>query len=486
MSANGAAPDGGRRAPAGPEADGGQVPRMRFGDTPSVGVLILERVDLFVVVLTLFGCLLAFQEPLTVNYAGLAGVTVILCGRFITRPDMRSSAGFGERALTVMPRLLMEWGTVVGFLLFTGFALKISDEFSRAILLTWFAVTAVALLVAQELQAQVSRWLQARGAFSSSYVVVGLTRVGRELVKRIPEQTFLGFFDFRSRERLAAGGVGLPEVSDCALLGDFVRQHAVAAVYIALPIGNAPRIRDVLADLRDSTASVYFVPDLFAFDLIQGRVVDLNGIPALAILDTPLRGVNAFAKRLVDLALTVVALPVVLPVCLAIALAIKLTSPGPVLFAQRRYGMDGEEILVYKFRSMTVLEDGARVQQASRGDARITPLGRMLRRTSLDELPQLLNVLQGKMSLVGPRPHAVSHNEQYRRQIAGYMVRHKALPGITGWAQVHGLRGETDTVDKMAERVRYDLEYLRNWSLSLDLRILVKTVLVVVRGDNAY
>jgi putative colanic acid biosynthesis UDP-glucose lipid carrier transferase len=467
-------------------AEGGPAPHVQFGETPSMALLALERLDLFVVVLTLFGCLLAFQEPLTGDYAGLAGVAVILCGRFITRPDLRSNLGFGARTLVMMPRLLMEWATVVGILLFAGFALKISDSFSRAVLLTWFTVTAVALALTQEIQGQVSRWLYARGTFASTFVVVGVTKVGLELVRRIPDQTFLGFFDYRSRERLALAAPDTPAVSGCANLGNFVREHGVAAVYIALPIANAPRIRNLLADLRNSTTSVYFVPDVFAFDLIQGRVVDLNGIPALAICDTPLRGTNAFMKRMLDLALALATLPVLVPVCAVIALAVKLSSRGPVLFAQRRYGMDGEEILVYKFRSMTVCEDGGQIRQASRDDARITSLGRFLRRTSLDELPQILNVLQGKMSFVGPRPHAVAHNELYRRQINGYMIRHKVLPGITGWAQVHGLRGETDTVDKMAQRVRFDLEYLRNWSLSLDVRILVKTVIVVLKGDNAY
>jgi putative colanic acid biosysnthesis UDP-glucose lipid carrier transferase len=462
------------------------TPRIQFGETPSVVLLILERVDLIVVVLTLFGCLVAFQEPLTWDYAGLAGVTVILCGRFITPPDLHSNLGFGARSLVVMPRLVMEWGTIVGMLLFAGFALKISESFSRAVVLTWFAVTAVGLALTQELQGRASRWLYRRGLFASTYVIVGVTKVGLELVRRIPEHACLGYFDFRSRERLLAESAEAPPVRDCASLGDYVREHGVDAVYIALPIANSPRIRSLLADLRNSTASVYFVPDVFAFDLIQGRVVDLNGIPALAICDTPLRGTNAFMKRIMDLTLTLAAMPLLVPVCALIAMAVKLTSPGPVLFAQRRYGVDGEEILVYKFRTMTVSEDGGQVRQASRHDVRITPLGRILRRTSLDELPQILNVLQGKMSLVGPRPHAVAHNELYRRQISGYMVRHKVLPGITGWAQVHGLRGETDTVEKMAQRIRYDLEYLRNWSLSLDLRILIKTVIVVLRGENAY
>ena len=169
-----------------------------------------------------------------------------------------------------------------------------------------------------------------------------------------------------------------------------------------------------------------------------------------------------------------------------IALAVRLTSPGPILFKQRRYGLNGQEILVYKFRSMRVTEDGDTVKQATKNDSRITPVGAFLRKSSLDELPQFLNVLQGRMSLVGPRPHAVAHNELYRKLISGYMLRHKVKPGITGWAQINGYRGETDTLEKMQQRINYDLEYLRNWSLSLDLQILIKTALVFLRDQNAY
>ena len=176
----------------------------------------------------------------------------------------------------------------------------------------------------------------------------------------------------------------------------------------------------------------------------------------------------------------------VAPFMLLIGMLVRLTSPGPAIFKQRRYGLDGQEIMVYKFRTMTVTEDGGAIKQATKDDSRITPLGRMLRRTSLDELPQLLNVLQGRMSLVGPRPHAVAHNEQYRKLIKGYMIRHKVAPGMTGWAQVHGMRGETQTLEQMEQRIKYDLDYLRHWSPLLDLKILVKTVLIVARGDKAY
>ncbi len=253
-----------------------------------------------------------------------------------------------------------------------------------------------------------------------------------------------------------------------------------------MPISTAPRIEELLRELRDTTASIYFVPNLFAFDLVQARCVQINGMPAFSICESPLQGMSGFWKRVFDVVLASIALVFALPVLIAVALAIKHSSPGPILFKQRRYGLNGEEILIYKFRSMTVCEDGPVVAQATEKDSRVTPLGAFLRRTSLDELPQIWNVLEGKMSFVGPRPHAVAHNEEYRKLINGYMIRHKVRPGITGWAQVNGLRGETSTVDRMHLRVQYDLDYLKNWSLWLDLKILMSTALTVVNDRNAY
>jgi putative colanic acid biosynthesis UDP-glucose lipid carrier transferase len=242
----------------------------------------------------------------------------------------------------------------------------------------------------------------------------------------------------------------------------------------------------LLEELNDTTASVYFTPDIFLFDLIQARMDTIGGIPVLALCETPFYGVNGLVKRLSDIVLAALILLVISPVMLAVAIGVKLSSPGPVLFKQRRYGLDGREILVYKFRSMTCMEDGAVVTQATRNDQRVTKFGAFLRRTSLDEFPQFINVLQGRMSIVGPRPHAIAHNELYRKLVRSYMIRHKVRPGITGWAQVNGFRGETETVEKMKARIEYDLDYLRNWSLKLDLAIIWRTLFVVLKSPNAY
>ena len=245
-------------------------------------------------------------------------------------------------------------------------------------------------------------------------------------------------------------------------------------------------MREMVHELGDTTASIYYVPDVSGFDMIQQRTSEILGFPVVAMCETPFHGYRGLVKRLMDVTLASVGIVLISPLLLAIGWAVKHSSPGPVLFRQRRYGLDGQEILVYKFRTMTVCEDGSQVTQASRCDSRVTPIGRHLRRWSLDELPQLINVIQGTMSLVGPRPHAVAHNEEYRKLIKRYMVRHKVLPGITGLAQVRGCRGETTRVEDMEARVVFDLEYMRNWSPVLDLQILLATVVAVVKTDRAY
>lgn len=324
-------------------------------------------------------------------------------------------------------------------------------------------------------------------------VIIGLSGLSSELAfefKRNPLRgmNFMGFFDDRWSARSSEAKQKQSEklLGNIAAAAEYVKTHDVQHIYIALPMSAQPRILALLDELRDTTASIYFVPDIFLFDLIQANISSIKGIPILAVCQSPFVGINGAIKRITDVALSIPILLLIAPVMLLIAIGVKLSSPGPILFKQRRYGLDGKEIVVYKFRSMTVMEDDEQVSQATRRDPRITRFGAFLRKTSLDELPQFINVLQGSMSIVGPRPHAVSHNELYRSLIKGYMVRHKVKPGITGWAQVKGFRGETDSVEKMQRRIDYDLDYLRNWSLFLDLMIIFKTIGVVLNDKNAY
>jgi putative colanic acid biosynthesis UDP-glucose lipid carrier transferase len=255
---------------------------------------------------------------------------------------------------------------------------------------------------------------------------------------------------------------------------------------VALPVRHIQRVMQLMDELRDTTVSIYYVPDIFAFDLIQARSGELFGIPVVALCETPFCGYRGVIKRMTDIAFAASILVIAAPLMIALAVMVRMSSPGPIIFAQRRYGLDGREITVWKYRTMTVQEDGARVVQATREDARITAVGRFMRRYSLDELPQLFNVLQGRMSLVGPRPHAVAHNEEYRKLIKGYMIRHKVPPGMTGLAQVNGCRGETARVEDMQARVNYDLEYLRRWTPLLDLKILLLTAIRLLRDEKAY
>jgi putative colanic acid biosynthesis UDP-glucose lipid carrier transferase len=321
-------------------------------------------------------------------------------------------------------------------------------------------------------------------------VIVGATQIGCKLANSIHKQHSLmtrvdAFFDDRVDDRcdpsLVSSVTGrLNEVAD------YVDKNNIDLVYITLPMLNQPRVIELVNSLRDTTASIYFVPDVFIFDLVQARLENVNGVPVIAVFESPLVGINAVHKRIFDVLASGSILLMISPILMVIAALVKLTSKGPVFFKQRRYGMDGEEIYVYKFRSMTVTEDGTTVTQATKNDARVTPLGAFLRKSSLDELPQLINVLLGSMSIVGPRPHAVAHNEHYRKLINGYMWRHKVKPGITGWAQVNGFRGETDTIDKMEGRVEHDITYLKNWSIGLDISIMLRTVKLVFKDTQAY
>jgi putative colanic acid biosynthesis UDP-glucose lipid carrier transferase len=325
-----------------------------------------------------------------------------------------------------------------------------------------------------------------RFAAVKTAVVIGASEVGKHLAHRlqsrsIPGQAFVGYFDDRPATRNRAPVDQLLGAIDSA--PEFVKRERVDMVYVALPMASQPRIMKLLDGLRDTTATVKFVPDMFIADLIQAKVENAAGLPVIAICDTPFTGSYGLQKRSFDLLACLFALPVVAPLMLLIAVLIRLTSPGPAFFKQRRYGLNGEEIVVWKFRSMKVMEDGDKTyKQATVDDDRITTIGKILRKTSLDELPQLINVLLGSMSLVGPRPHAVAVNENYRRQISGYMVRHKVKPGITGLAQVNGYRGGDD-LHSMSKRIEYDLVYLRSWSLGLDIKIAFRTVLMLLKGD---
>ncbi len=386
--------------------------------------------------------------------------------------------------------VIFNWLWIAALLALLAFATHYDEEFSLRALSIWLVAAPLSQIGAHLALRRFAPHLISLQGPAQRAVIVGMNDQGVALAARINETpysriSFCGFFDDRDRERLTSPD-DFPILGALSNLSEYVKERGIQLIYLSMPMASQPRILQILDELKDTTASIYFVPDMFITDLIQGRTGTVCGMPVISVCDTPFTGTRGVIKRISDVVLSLIILTLISPILLIIAIGVKTTSPGPIIFKQRRYGLDGKEIYVYKFRSMTVCEDGGTIKQAQRDDNRITRLGAILRKTSLDELPQFINVLQGRMSIVGPRPHAVAHNELYRTLIKGYMVRHKVKPGITGWAQVNGYRGETDTLDKMQARIDYDLDYLRNWTLKLDLHIILKTVLVVFKDQAAY
>jgi len=388
--------------------------------------------------------------------------------------------------------VLSRWVFNVAMLLLFGYATGYLDTFPREVIISWLWITPLVVLFIHLIVANILSSSRYAALIERTAVVVGVSNLGIQLRDKMHldierNLKFEGFFDDRGYSRLDAKQVGEKElIGKFGQLADYVKTHSIDTIFIALPMTSEPRLLSLLDSLKDTTSSIYFVPNVFMFDLIQARISDVAGVPVIAVCETPFSGMNGFVKRLFDVVLSILIVICMLPIYLLLAIGVKLSSPGPILFKQRRYGLDGQQIIVYKFRTMTVVEDGDNVVQATPVDKRVTPFGGFLRRNSLDELPQFFNVLQGCMSIVGPRPHAVAHNELYRKAIKGYMIRHKVKPGITGWAQVNGLRGQTETVEKMKLRIDYDLDYLRHWTLVLDMKIIFKTIIVVIKDKTAY
>jgi putative colanic acid biosysnthesis UDP-glucose lipid carrier transferase len=425
-----------------------------------------------------------------VDPASAANVIVSVVCLILVQPPREVNAQLNSARLSDVADVIWRWMMLLVVLLAIGYVTKSFAVYQRRVFLTWAAATPVALIAATFAMQEVRQRFLANVLETRSAIIAGYNTTSFELARRLMSSTGMrvnmaGFFDDRSEDRLDMN-------DDARLLGSlsdmsqYVKDNRTDVIFIALPIRHVKRVMDLLDDLRDTTASIYYVPDIFVFNLIQARPSEVQGIPVVAMCETPFYGYRGVVKRVTDVGFSTLILLLLLPLLVIIALAIKLSSQGPIIFKQRRYGLDGREIAVYKFRTMRVTEDGAKIRQASKTDSRITPVGRVLRRSSMDELPQLINVLQGRMSLVGPRPHAVAHNEEYRKLIKGYMLRHKVLPGITGLAQINGWRGETSTLEDMEARVNYDLDYLRHWTPLLDIKILLMTVVKVFRDEKAY
>ncbi len=469
------------------------VPLRRIKQQWSAGGVLYRLVDAVCIAV---GLAIASQESWArwtkIEYYLLAGSAAIILHYLVAELSGLYRSWRGVSIKREILASLFTWGVNVFLLLGLGFFTKYSGDFSRRAMFTWFALAPVLMIGCRLAVRLLQRVLRTLGYNSRNFAIVGVTELGFQLarnIEKLPEMglKLVGFYDDRDDQRTPE--VPLDLGRRIGNLDDLVaqaRQGEVDIIYITFPMRAEERIRGVLSRLSDTTASVYVVPDFFVFELLHSRWTDILGLPVVSVFETPFYGVDGMAKRLCDIVFgSLLLLLLGIPIAI-IALCIRCTSSGPALFRQRRYGLDGREIRVWKFRTMTVCEDGAAAVQATKNDPRVTKLGAFLRRTSLDELPQLLNVLEGSMSLIGPRPHPNALNEQFRQQVGGYMLRHKVKPGITGLAQVNGWRGETDTPKKMEKRIEFDLRYIREWSLWLDIKILLKTAWVVILRQNAY
>ncbi len=448
----------------------------------SLTSLLKHLVEPVVAVMTLTAVAAFFGDTFNLKYTILCLLILVITypGEWIT-----------STVQSFARRLISSWLIIVILLLLLGYGTQTLKYFPAEIVVTWALLTPLTVLAFSIIIKMIVGSVQIVKAGNKKAIIIGANDLGGTLASRMNADEFsmtkvVGFFDNQASLPVLRDSE-VPLLGEMSDVAAYCKTHHVDNVYIALPMANQPRILQLLDDLRDTTVSIYFLPDLFLYDMIQARIDTVNGVPVVGVCETPFLGLNGLVKRISDIVLSSIILVLISPILLALAIGVKLSSPGPVLFKQYRYGLDGSKILVYKFRSMKMHKEEGFVKQATKDDDRITPFGHFIRKTSLDELPQFINVFQGRMSIVGPRPHAVSHNEEYRKLIKGYMVRHMVKPGITGWAQVNGFRGETQTLDKMENRIRYDLDYLRHWSLYLDLWIILRTVMVVFRGDeNAY
>ncbi|HBZ9114581.1 TPA: undecaprenyl-phosphate glucose phosphotransferase [Klebsiella pneumoniae] len=391
----------------------------------------------------------------------------------------------GVRLISELKLVLQNWS--LSLIIAVGFiSLSTRLQINFDIYMCWYVVVSFGIVLCRILIRYCFGKLRRFGYNTRRVAIAGSMEAGIELLKSFNDEPWLGFKVEGIYNDNVIHTAGIRYVGDFEQLIADAKNGKLDRIYIAMNMSDEKKIKLLVRQLTNTTCSVMLIPDIFTFNILQSRTEEVNGVPVVPLFDTPLNGINMVFKRLEDIILSILILTLISPVLIIISFAVKLTSSGPVIFRQTRYGMDGKPIKVWKFRSMKVMEDGGVVTQAKQNDIRVTRVGRFLRRTSLDELPQFFNVLSGEMSIVGPRPHAVAHNEQYRDLIEGYMLRHKVKPGITGWAQINGWRGETDTLEKMQKRVEYDLDYIREWSIWFDLYIIILTVFKGFVSKTAY
>ncbi|MBF8641163.1 MULTISPECIES: undecaprenyl-phosphate glucose phosphotransferase [Pseudomonas] len=417
----------------------------------------------------------------------------LLIFHFLTEMNQMYLSWRGERISNELIKISTYWVLTFSTVFMVDYFFFNESFLISSTMKAWLALSLIGLCGYRVLLRSVMHSLRKAGFNTRRVAIVGADKIGQRLAHTIDRAPWmglqlLGFYveNPLDHPELNRSEPGFSIRGNLEQLVDDARAGYIDKVYITLSMAHQEHINWLVQELSDTTASVYIIPDVFMFHLLHARSESIDGLPSISIFDTPMDGASLIVKRIEDIVLSLIILSIISIPMLVIAIGIKLSSPGPVFFRQKRYGMDGKPIEVWKFRSMKVMENGEKVTQATKNDSRITPFGSFLRRTSLDELPQFINVLRGEMSIVGPRPHAVAHNEQYRKLVQGYMLRHKVKPGITGWAQVNGWRGETDTLDKMQKRIEFDLDYIHHWSFWWDVKIIFLTLFKGFINKNAY
>ncbi|CAG9169405.1 undecaprenyl-phosphate glucose phosphotransferase [Cupriavidus respiraculi] len=393
----------------------------------------------------------------------------------------------GRSRAALALRTFAAWSLVSVAGLVVAFLMHQSGAISRLWSMSWFATVAVALVGTRLLLYRLLGNVRQQGINAKRVLILGYGPLGHEMFQRVKQMRdagyhVVGIYSERDDEMLPAGVSVLRSMDE---ISPFVRSRGVSEIWLTLPMAACRDLSDVVFQFRNELVDIRWVPDVMSVELLGHRFSEFLGLPVIDLNSPPDSRITGMLKASFDRAFAAAALLGMSPLLLVIAVLVKLSSRGPVLFRQARLGMDGKPFDVFKFRTMVVHQDHG-VTQAKRNDPRVTRIGAFLRRTSLDELPQFLNVLRGEMSVVGPRPHALEHNEMYKELIDRYMLRHRVKPGITGWAQINGLRGQTDTVEKMRARIEYDIYYIRNWSFELDLRIIASTALRGWTGKAAF
>lgn len=399
----------------------------------------------------------------------------------------------GRSKFSMFGHVAASWATVLLIGLFFSFLIHHVGSLSRLWLFYWYLSGIIFLMLSRGILYSTLSYMRGKGLNSKRVVIVGYGHTGQEMHKRAAQQNWYGY-DVKAVHLGVGDAAGTvspvdPSIEQIATLEDihdYVVQNQIHEIWITLPLSDSSKLQKLQYLLRNALVDIRWVPDTLSMQILSNKIINFLGLPAVDLNQPISGGVRGIVKDLFDKIFSFVVLILLLPLFIVIAVSIKISSPGPVFFKQPRLGLNGRKFNVYKFRSMKLHEEHGKVTQATQDDPRITRIGRFIRRTSLDELPQFINVLMGDMSVVGPRPHALQHNEMYKERLEMYMLRHRVKPGITGWAQIHGYRGETDTVDKMAKRVQFDLHYIQNWTFWMDLKIIAWTAFKGWTGNNAY